>query len=537
MRRGRILNEDEPAVSFQNTSNAAYRLINAGNCAQRERTHNSVQATVCQGNSFAGKIEKLEVECSSPWMALSNSDHAFVRLKGVKASDLCGIVVRQIHTRAESDFENTSLRQGQDASAKVLNRLWVSQTVHQSWVDCVPINGHDYLCASPGGAKSGGGSRSIIRFEMSLCRSSHVSLVIGVGLSLHALAQDPAVFRVETRIVEVTIIATDRDGRPVQDLTLDEIELLDNGKAQRIQSFAPIGSYGEALAQPPGGPAAKAARHTVLLLDALNTNFTDQAFVRAALAKVFRDFVADQDRLAVFLLSNQLKMLHDFTDDAVSLEALASAMSGEAAAGDVRADAADNETANFTLEDIFNNPDSAPNRVAADYLLQRRVLSTLEALSNIAKGLADIPGQKNLIWLSAGFPLESWSATRNPAGGASTIGRSQNFQRDAERMTNELNAANMNLYPVDARGLSLSPRAHVNIGVMQQFAEETGGKAYANTNDLARSVRSAIDDSRIGYVLTYSPDNYGEEGTRHTIKIKTSRRGIELRYRPGYSAK
>jgi VWFA-related protein len=212
-------------------------------------------------------------------------------------------------------------------------------------------------------------------------------------------------------------------------------------------------------------------------------------------------------------------------------------MSGEGAAGDVRADVADNETANFTLEDIFNRPDRAPNRVAADYLLQHRVLSTLEALSSIAKGLADIPGQKNLIWLSSGFPLESWSATRNPAGGVSTIGRSQTFQRDAQRMTNELNAANMNLYAVDARGLSISRRAHINIGVMRQFAEETGGKAYADTNDLAGSVRAAIDDSRIGYVLTYSPDNYGEEGVRHEIKIKTSRRGVALRYRPGYSAR
>ena len=351
-------------------------------------------------------------------------------------------------------------------------------------------------------------------------------------------AQETAVFRAETRIVEVTLIATDRDGRPILDFTVDDIELFDNGNQQRIQSFLPVGSYMDALTRSPGMQAPpKALRHTVLLVDALNTNFTDQAFVRNALAKVFRDFASDQDRIAVFLLSNRLMMLHDFTDDAVSLEALAKAMSGEAAAGDVRADVADNETANFTLEDIFNNRDSAPNRVAADYLLQRRVLSTIEALSNIAKGLANIPGQKNLIWLSAGFPLESWSATRNPSGGVSTIGRSQTFQRDAQDMTNELNAANMNLYAFDARGLSVSPRAYINIGVMRQFAEQTGGKAYANTNDLAGSVRAAIDDARIGYVLTYSPDNYGDEGTRHEIKIKTSRRGVELRYRPGYSAR
>src|SRR5690606_8948131 len=80
-----------------------------------------------------------------------------------------------------------------------------------------------------------------------------------------ALAQDTTVFRTETRLVEVTLIATGRDGHPVADLTVDDIELLDNGKPQRIQSFLPIGSYGEALAQAPG-QAVKAVRHTVLLL-------------------------------------------------------------------------------------------------------------------------------------------------------------------------------------------------------------------------------------------------------------------------------
>ena len=170
-------------------------------------------------------------------------------------------------------------------------------------------------------------------------------------------------------------------------------------------------------------------------------------------------------------------------------------------------------------------------------LLQRRVLATLDALSAIAKGIAQIPGQKNLIWLSSAFPLQSWSSRINREGGASSIGQSLNFNREAERMTTELNSANVNLYPVDARGLSLDSRAHINIAVMAKLAEDTGGRAYTNRNDLSTAIRSALDDSRIGYVLTYSPDNYGDEGTRHEIKIKTSRRGVELRYRPGYSAR
>lgn len=365
-------------------------------------------------------------------------------------------------------------------------------------------------------------------------RSLFVATCLFAGL---ALAQDnDVVFRTETRIVEVTVIAVDGGGQPVPDLTIDEVQLFDNGIEQQIQTFYPVGTFSEAARRDPNTPAKKAPRHTIILLDALNSSFGDQAHVRSALAKVFRDFVADEDRIAIFVLSNRLKMLHDFTQDAASLETIARVLSGEAAAGDVRAYSTDGESVEFTLEDIFAEPDRARNRVEADLLLQRRVLTTFDALSSIAKGTAQIPGQKNLIWLSAAFPLMSWSSTRNPTGGVSSIGPSLSFTREADRMASQLNAANMNLYAVDARGLSVSSNAHINIATMRRFAVQTGGKVYANNNDLVSSVRSAIDDSRVGYVLTYSPSDYGEDGKRHDIKMRTSRKDVTLRHRPGYSA-
>ena len=110
------------------------------------------------------------------------------------------------------------------------------------------------------------------------------------------------------------------------------------------------------------------------------------------------------------------------------------------------------------------------------------------------------------------------------------------FTTRAARTTREWNAANLTIYPIDARGVAVSSRAYINIGTMQELAEQTGGKAYYNSNDLASLVRSAFEDSRRGYVLSYAPSDLQDDGKYHGIRLRTTRHGVQLRYRPGYYA-
>jgi hypothetical protein len=46
----------------------------------------------------------------------------------------------------------------------------------------------------------------------------------------------------------------------------------------------------------------------------------------------------------------------------------------------------------------------------------------------------------------------------------------------------------------------------------------------------------ALKESREGYLLTYTPNNLREDGSFHVIRVRVSRPGVKLRYRPGYSA-
>jgi hypothetical protein len=150
-----------------------------------------------------------------------------------------------------------------------------------------------------------------------------------------------------------------------------------------------------------------------------------------------------------------------------------------------------------------------------------RIVSTFHVLEALANSVKGVPGRKNLIWVSGAFPL--------------TIGF-DHFQGDLDRAATELNNANISVYPVDARGLSISAKVNVNIASMKQIADATGGVAYHDRNDLDRGVRLALADSREVYWLTYSPDNLKDDGSYHTIHVRTLRPGVELRSRRGYYA-
>jgi hypothetical protein len=50
-------------------------------------------------------------------------------------------------------------------------------------------------------------------------------------------------------------------------------------------------------------------------------------------------------------------------------------------------------------------------------------------------------------------------------------------------------------------------------------ADQTGGEALYNRNDIDRSVRLALDDSRDTYLLTYTPKDLVRDGSSYSIRV------------------
>jgi hypothetical protein len=134
--------------------------------------------------------------------------------------------------------------------------------------------------------------------------------------------------KVTTRLVQLNVIVNDKRGNPITGLSKEDFLLFDNKQPQGIQFFS---SQTNALPNKPPAPlppdtysnrfteqANVPPSVTVILLDALNTEFADQALTRNQILK-FLDQVRPQDRIALYWLGNNLYALHDFTADVASL--------------------------------------------------------------------------------------------------------------------------------------------------------------------------------------------------------------------------
>ena len=71
---------------------------------------------------------------------------------------------------------------------------------------------------------------------------------------------------------------------------------------------------------------------------------------------------------------------------------------------------------------------------------------------------------------------------------------------------------------------------------MEQLAQDTGGKAYFNTNDLAAAAGKAIADGAHYYTLAYTPVNKKMDGSYRKIEVKVPDSKYRMAYRHGYNA-
>jgi len=71
---------------------------------------------------------------------------------------------------------------------------------------------------------------------------------------------------------------------------------------------------------------------------------------------------------------------------------------------------------------------------------------------------------------------------------------------------------------------------------MNSVADQTGGKAFYNTNNLEKAIRESMDDGSTYYTLGYYPENKAWDGRFRRITVKVNRPGVKLHYRQGFFA-
>jgi VWFA-related protein len=388
--------------------------------------------------------------------------------------------------------------------------------------------------------------------------SRFTAVVVAVGWTLAArpaLSQAPSsgeVLRATTHLVEVSVTARSKQGEPLKGLTQGDFTVFDGGHEEKIAFFRADTSTapaGKLRALPPNlftnrldAAGALPASATVILFDGLNTRLTDQVYAREQILKFLR-LLQPGERVALYALGRGPRVLQDFTSDPGELIRALQNFKGSTAPS-LSAPLYDPGT---TGAEHFEAWLGELTYGLYDYYGEDRAFRTVRSLSAIAEHLRQIPGRKNLIWVSGSFPI---------AIGGDTVAlpkRTGTEKRDSwpevERAVRDLGKTNLAIYPVDARGLiaaqeyagpankpELRNPDTADVARMRALAERTGGRAFFNNNDLATALRQAYDDSQATYVLGYYPSHHDWKGRFRKIEVKIRQPDVELHYRRGYFA-
>lgn len=404
-------------------------------------------------------------------------------------------------------------------------------------------------------------------------------LLVAVALLAAApasLGQAPAggkTLKSNTRLITVDVVATDSRGNAVRGLAENDFKVYeDHGVEQKIARFefvdrSALRAASKPQALPPGvfsnrSVSSSQFAPTVMLLDALNTGTLHQMQVRRDML-LFLQKLRPDTPVAVFLLGHSVQVVQNFSTDPAILRAAIKRI-GSPTAADEKYPQYDADSPSNMLRSVDSQAPAALVKSLEDFeahqyleMTQQRVQETADAMRSITRYLSGYPGRKNVIWFSEAFPI--WIEPNSDFGNDPFLG-SGSYESEVQAAAASLMDAGVAVYPVDARGLEANSvysadKSYADAGgdfsgalskddamrlnsqaTMEQMADETGGRACDNTNDLAGCVFRALNEDSSYYEISYYPTNIKWDNQFHKISIKTDDRGIHLNYRRGFIA-
>ncbi len=409
-------------------------------------------------------------------------------------------------------------------------------------------------------------------------------MLLILPLTGHAQAQQesPAgtsipVITTSVRRVVVDVVVTDAKGEMVRGLTGKDFQVAEDGKPQTVLSFDRYGFEQQPDYMPPKLPATppntffnlpsapEKGPLYILLLDLVNMDnedqmagtaeqHSDQIIARQQLVK-FIQSKPEGSRFAIFVFSDGLHLVQGFTSDRTKLyEAV--------------------------------NPHVSRPHVPEVFLMGRNFgrgdpHTSIAVLNQLAGHLDSLPGRKNLIWFSGGFPL-----ALSPSGADGP-----EYSGQIKATLNRLTQDQVAIYPVDCRGVvsgnwhgqngmivegqeakeieageggapdaghggATDPGANSGVqsvaaktsgagvgnnlllgsySVADQIAQLTGGRAFYSSNDVAGELTEATHAGEAYYTLSYAPTNKLYNGKLRNINVSLPQsKGDALAYRRAY---
>ncbi len=386
-----------------------------------------------------------------------------------------------------------------------------------------------------------------------MVRPSTILLALAVATAQTPAPQTPdTVIRINVNLVQVDAAVTDSKGKPVTDLQAADFEILQDGKPQVITNFSYI-TTGRGAAPPPAIAAGRGAppvpparlrtadikRTVALVVDDLGLSFESMAYTRQALKKFVDQQMQQGDLVAIIRTGAGIGALQQFTSDKRVLYAAIDrikynalgrvGVSSFAPLGGGSGDAGDSMTTE--RNEIFS-------------------VGTLGAIRYVMQGLQELPGRKTVMLFSENLKLFN----RGTA--------SDRVLEAVRHLTDEANRASAVIYTIDPRGLQvhgltaadstgdMTPQQIAEVPMQRAteefdsreglvvLAHDTGGRFFADTNDIYGAVREALQDADGYYLIGYHPnaETFDKTGQPkfHRVSVRLKRPGLHVRSRSGF---
>ena len=399
-------------------------------------------------------------------------------------------------------------------------------------------------------------------------------------------AQDQPTFRTGANYVRVDMYAS-VDGKSIEDLTAEEVEVLEDGTPQKLEAF-------EHVQVRPAGPqesrrepntveqsrqmaAEGRARVFVIFLDTYHTSIEGSANMRLPLIKFLDRLLGPDDMVALMtpeMGASEIALGRKTT--VISNIMQAQWMWGR------KGRLVDDDPKEELYQQCYGI-----GPMVNEMKARRREKLTLDALSDLMIHLAGVREErKALVVVSEGWQLfrsnpsltaDNDASNRvrpedvlkrsprpSPSDSGTSTAPSTRAECEADRtalasldhtqrlreITDDANRGNVTFYPVYARGLvafdsSIGPdkppsirEDQANLRVKQDglrfLADNTDGTAIVNTNNVDGMLQRIVDDLSSYYLFGYYSTNTKLDGRFRNITVRVKRQGAKVRARRGY---
>jgi VWFA-related protein len=415
-----------------------------------------------------------------------------------------------------------------------------------------------------------------------LSRSALSAVVLLLGAAAVTPAQEAPTFReeVEVRVMDLDVVVTDKDGRPVKDLTRGDFTVRLAGKPVPIDYFArvdegairaldfPTAAPDQVVEMAPSAEKAYVPRYFLVFMDIGHVSPS----ARKSSFDALHDFIGQMspnDRARIVLYARSLKPVTQWlSSKEVLSERIAKIEKEQLGMSGLLTERQSLHDIDFAAN-FAGQAGRMRRRLAEDYAEQQRaeVRQLLDGVRSELSLLAPLAGKKVFLFLSGGFEFKPGSNMLTYVlrlqGGAGSRARAglldvdvHDFSQDLEEITRRANASEITFYTVDPRGLEEGgmgiPISGVDEGMQARsdltgleragtqdplvmMARETGGLALINSNDFGKGFSRVDEDTSVYYSLGVTLSKVAAVGYQQ-VRVEVNRPGVTVRTRQGYSA-